>query len=303
MRGRLALATGLLIAAGWSEPSAAAPLDGYAIYERARDVCAAQQYPEIVRYGIVMNATEAGKPVARHYRGQWIPSDNDVRVDALSEEEAQTPHVPKGVNFHFDITISIARGGSGGRSIPFGRKDPDPDLIGVPLLAPAYSFGLVEPPAAQPQQSDLSTKLPVIAAVTTRDQRYDITVAGTDSIDGGDAYHLLLKPRRDPESNRLRELWVGTGDFTPVKAIVSGNFTVAPFDRIPWSVDFVKRDGALYILTESALKPIAMERDRTFYDLTISFEPTPDSNARLLLPSYGADSMLREPDTDLKDVR
>jgi hypothetical protein len=70
----------------------------------------------------------------------------------------------------------------------------------------------------------------------------------------------------------LRELWIGTNDYLPRRAIVAGNFTLAPLVDVPWSVDFSILGGAPYITRESAADTLYLAHRRVVREATIAFE-------------------------------
>jgi hypothetical protein len=81
-----------------------------------------------------------------------------------------------------------------------------------------------------PDLSDLKT---IASVVSIPKPSYDITLAGVDKLpDGGIAYHLRLKPLRDPRKHNLRELWVNGADFDILRAVVDGEYAPDPSARI-----------------------------------------------------------------------
>ncbi|HEY5426234.1 MAG TPA: hypothetical protein VIJ77_06780, partial [Candidatus Tumulicola sp.] len=121
------------------------PADPYAIFMRARSAVTAARYPDKIDYTIAISGLDGAQPRANHYRATSRPDEGVVDVAPLSQEEAaKPPPVPHGFNFAFTIGICSGRceTGSGTVVIPAGRSPAVPDLLGVPLLAPTYMFGL-----------------------------------------------------------------------------------------------------------------------------------------------------------------
>jgi hypothetical protein len=134
-------------------------------------------------------------------------------------------------------------------------------------------FGLryEEPRAAAPSpQADGSLR--VIAIVSSGAPDYRVSLIDTPLLDGVPMYHLGLTPLRKPKDNRLRELWVGSSDYLPRKAIVSGNFTLAPLVDVPWTVDFSILGGAPYITRESTGDTLYLSHRRVVRGAAIAFE-------------------------------
>jgi hypothetical protein len=61
--------------------------------------------------------------------------------------------------------------------------------------------------------TDLESTLKTIAVVSSRGHLYDVKTAGIETIEGHRVYHIVLHPRRDPESNPIRDLWIDTDTY------------------------------------------------------------------------------------------
>lgn len=222
-----------------------------------------------------MTVVENGKAKTEHYRAGYDTASDAVWIDAVSDYERAHPFYPHGINF-----------GS-----PFGNGaavNPDEDYLGVPVLAPNYSFGLGRSHAAPkatmtpaeivravreqfhdpaPPQKQLPTPKPEptlreIGYVATQSHAYDIVLLGIEALDGVRAYHLALHPRTDPGRYRLRELWIDVTTFAPVRLVEGLNFVTGPGTMVPWAVTFARVGGATYIRDESALAPMRLKRHR-----------------------------------------
>jgi hypothetical protein len=168
--------------------------------------------------------------------------------------------VPHGINVNiFGISV--------------GHPAPYQDLLGEPLLEPTYMFGLrYKELRAAPSSPQADGSLRVIAIVSSGTRDYGVSLIDTPLLDGVPTYHLGLTPLRKPKDNRLRELWIGTNDYLPRRAIVAGNFTLAPLVDVPWSVDFSILGGAPYITRESAADTLYLAHRRVVREATIAFE-------------------------------
>ncbi|HTX59462.1 MAG TPA: hypothetical protein VMH02_07245 [Verrucomicrobiae bacterium] len=257
----------------------------YEIFARAREYWQTQRYPGELEYDVVVRVVEGGKVRIEHYRSGYDGYTGDVRFDAVSEEEHEHPHVVKGANLSFFFWR-------------IGRADAPVDYLGVADLAPNYGFGIgrtpLSPPPHSPTPAELvreireqfhdpdphATPTPApaptpalreIASVFSKDRAYDITLAGIDRLAEGPAYHLQLKPLRQPKKYRLRDLWVDTATFAPRKLTEALNFVDGPGTDVPWNVTFAQIGGALYIDKETALA--AIDYDGEIYrEASVSIE-------------------------------
>jgi hypothetical protein len=81
-----------------------------------------------------------------------------------------------------------------------------------------------KPPAAQPApELPGLPNLKTIASVTAFRPEYAISLAGVESIDGHDTFHLQLRPYGDPVKHPLRDVWADTStyDIWKVRALGS----------------------------------------------------------------------------------
>ncbi len=271
--------------------------DAYALWQRARSAVTSAQYPRRLSYTIAVAGIDGQTPVLDHYRGSCDPEDGAIRIFPISDEQlAKPPPVPHGVNASFNIGICF--GSCAGIKLPLGHQAPYQDLLGEPLLAPTYAFGMRYPSRTSAHDADEPSVLRTIAVVATQTRDYQVTLIDTPDLDGTSTYHLALRPLRHPKDNRLRELWIGTADFLPRRAIVAGNFTVAPLVDVPWTVDFAVLDGAPYVSRESASSTLYLTHRRVVRDAIIAFEnisePTSIYDAPLVQPD-ATDTSLVEP--------
>jgi hypothetical protein len=253
----------------------------YALFLRARSAVTAVVYPRRLNYTISVSGVEADKPRTNHYAASCNPSTGAIRVLPISTEELSSPPPHP---HDFDFRKIVFQGPNGPiLSIPIGPK-PDPDLLGgVPILEPTYSFGLTYRQFARSQQTDDTVEaLPVIAIVSTNVRDYDVSLVDTPEIDGVATYHLRLVPRRKPKDLRLRELWVGTNDFLPRQALISGNFTVAPLVDVPWLISFNVVDGVPYIAKESAEQTLYLAHRHVVSDATIAFDDVREPDGSII---------------------
>jgi hypothetical protein len=245
-------------------------VDAWSIFAHTRSAVTSAQYPWRLDYTIAVSGLDGDKPVSDHYRASCDPSDGNIKLFPISDEQLKAPPpVPHGFNFSVSVLFY-----GGGFSIPVGHPAAYQDLIGEPLIAPTYMFGLRYsgvPPNIKPVGTEPAT-LPVIATVSTKSRDYEVTLVGIESLDGGQVYHLQLTPLRKPKDNRLRELWVGTNDYLPRRATIAGNFTSAPLVDVPWTIDFSVTNGAPYVTRETAAQTLYLPHRRIVRDAVIAFE-------------------------------
>ena len=78
-----------------------------------------------------------------------------------------------------------------------------------------------------------------------------MSLLGRETDDGVDVYHLALQPLRDPDRNRIRELWVDAKSFDVRKLITYGIFSKGPPSSVPWTVTFIQLQGHWFIRQET----------------------------------------------------
>jgi hypothetical protein len=254
--------------------SASAAPDAYAVWLKARSAVTTAPYPRRIDYTIAVTGLDGSRAAADHYRASCDSDEGAIRVFPISDEQLAAPApVPHGVNTFFVIQLSGGRGsGTATYAIPMGHPAPASDLLGEPLLSPTYMFGLGYNLAATHAKAEASGPLRVIATVSAQSPNYQVTMIDMPTIDGILTYHLKLVPLRRPNENRLRELWVGTRDYLPRKAVISGNFTIAPLVDVPWVVDFSIVDDAPYIARESAQRTLYLAHRHVVQNAVIAFE-------------------------------
>src|SRR5215469_968101 len=164
------------------------PPTPYEIFARAKQYWEAQQYPGMLEYTVAVSVVEGGKTKIERYQAGYDGYHGDVSFDPISDYEIAHPYTPKGIGF----------------SIPFthlGKPEPPMDYLGVPDIAPNYSFGIgatpLTPVPTTPTPEELvrqiraefndpdprATPTPLaspglreIAVVVSRTRAYDITL-------------------------------------------------------------------------------------------------------------------------------
>ena len=91
----------------------------------------------------------------------------------------------------------------------------------------------------------------------------------------------------------------GRTDYLPRRAVLAGNFTVAPLVDVPWTVDFSVINGTPFVTRESTDETLYLAHHRVVRDAVIAFENInePDGSVydRPLLTPSEIESTLAEP--------
>jgi hypothetical protein len=274
----------------------------YELFLRARAAVTAVRYPASLDYTIAVSGLDGQTPRANHYRASSRPAEGVIDVASVSAEEEQHPVVVRGFNFAFTASICGGRCETGTAvvAVPAGRTPSTPDLIGVPILDPTYSFGLRYPEPKTNRTSASASNLKTIAVVATQTRDYDVTLLDTPPLDGTPTYRLRLRPLRKPHDNRLRELWIGQSDFLPRRAVIAGDFTIAPLVDVPWVVDFTVRSDCPYVDDEVAQSTLYLAHRRVVRNAVISFQDVREAEGgsfldRPLLQPQADETTLVEP--------
>ncbi len=271
-----------LIALGSADPSAASvlsevdhcgPVDAVGdqpapdvSYGLARKAWSAQNYPIAVDYVVVVTLRNNDKSTSIHYLGEDEIAAGAIHVDRFSTEEAANPNVPHGTN----VFLTLSFFGVGVFGIQLSKPEPTFDLLGTPHLSPAYAFGITESPAA-PLIPLPTSSLKTIGKVSVVSRTYDISCDPELTTDEG-AIHLVLRPLREPRTNRLREMWIDPQTKRTLKIRTAGNFRAGPPLQTDWLISFATFAGATYIEKEVALGPLDYGRNKIYRDVTINFQ-------------------------------
>jgi hypothetical protein len=248
--------------------------DPYEIFARAKNFWLVQRYPGLIRYRVAVDIIEGGKERVEHYDTVYDAVNDRITVDPVSDYEREHPVYPTGVDFNLFGAIHL------------NKPLPAVDFLGVPHLAPNYSFGmapfvpapsptpfnsmaLVEEirrefhdpnPHATPTPAPSPTPpIPEIASVVAFRRDYTIALVGTQTIDGHDCYHLQLQPNHDPGKFRLRQAWIDERSYATWELVEALNFKDGPGTTVPWTIHFANVDGAQYVREEDANESMSTE--------------------------------------------
>jgi hypothetical protein len=237
------------------EPSPS-PSDPGEIFDRARAAWRSQEYPQNLRYRIVIRYTLEGRALTQTHEALWNADSRRAVVKAISAEELENPYRPRGTNW-------------------FGLNKEFHEPFGVPELSPVYSFGLrsrlrMQAPPPTPEPSGGPRE---IASVRIVARDYKVSFLGAEPCeDATPAYHLGLEPYRKPQNYPLRELWVRESDYTTCRLRVAKNFDHSPIGEGPWEITFAQHDGfGTTIAREHPLEPVRYQ-GKPLEDVSIAFE-------------------------------
>lgn len=262
--------------------------DPYQIFARARAFWLQQHYPPLLEYTVAVSVLEGGTIKTERYWSAYDSVSQQVAVDPISDFEKLHPtYAAGGLNLNIPLLAPL-----------LSKPQPPTDYLGVPILAPNYSFGMADIPATnpsgspgpselvnevraefhdpnprapEPEPSTAPSALPIIERETIYNRVYRVTLAGVGMIEGVPAYHLRLQALRDPGRYRLQELWVDTRNLAPIELIERINFVDGPGTGVPWRVRFTLVAGALYIYDERALRPMSYE-GLVYREASVGFE-------------------------------
>ena len=260
--------------------------DAYQLFAKTRDTWLHQRYPAYIDYTVAVTVDEGASPKTERYQSSYDATNNTIRVEPVSDWEQLHPASGKGVNLGFLF-------------FPVNKPLPPVDFLGVPMLAPTYSFGMAPFVAMKPPHrfSDaevvaqvraqfhdpnprgvaavgapvIPSGLHEIGSVVAFKRDYLISLLGEETIDGHRCYHLGLKPTRDYHRYRLRDVWVDETTHETRQLREAINFQDGPGTLVPWTIGFADIGGALYVDRESADLPMTY-RGLLYRHATVSFE-------------------------------
>lgn len=270
--------------------------DAYAVFARARQYIEAARYPGQLAYGVTIAVSKRGTTSAAHYHSYYDSTNGAIRVIGESDEELAHPYTPHGIDTYLNLFGS-------GKGVPLSAPQRTFDFLGVPVLAPNYSFGIAplipheavrddnalvdqirrefHDPAKRATASTGAAGIKTIASVESIKRTYSMRLSGMKAVNGHDDYHLLLHPLREPERYRLRQMWIDAASFAVDRLVTQGNFVFGGVVNVPWTISFRQIGGAPYIESERTATQFAVFR-HAYDSATITFE----NIAPATIPAY-----------------
>lgn len=259
------------VGVAWTVGSAQSAPDPYTIFANARAYWLQQRYPDELAYTVAVAIDEGGKQRVERYQANYDAVHGIVTVDPVSDYQREHPTYASGMN----VGILFVR---------LNKPVPPIDFLGVPHLAPTYSFGMapfVPAPTPTPFNSAAlvaqvrqefhdpnpratASAAPTpggalrdIATVVAHNRDYSIALLGIDTIDGHPCYHLALTPVRDPGRFRIRQAWIDEQTYAPWQLLDATNFDGGAGTHVAWMIHFADVAGAHYVSEEDAQAPMA----------------------------------------------
>lgn len=214
-----------------------------AIFARTRAAVVARAYPPTIKYKVRVSGLRGDTWSGRSYQSYERWPAGSVLARTISDEENAHPTKPSGITLSF---LGITTG-----------KSEQPDLLGIPKLAPTYAFGLGTTPQAEPGPGSASgSRLKTIGSVLATARNYDVRLLGEESVDGTACWHLRLRPLGNPGKYRLRDLWVEKTSYQTIRLRTYGNFTAKETGSGLWTVAYSLIDGSWYLTSEVSNGPV-----------------------------------------------
>jgi hypothetical protein len=272
LAGVFALSAALAVGAPRAVAAPAPAPDPYQIFANSRAYWLLQRYPQRLEYDVAVDVVEGGAERVERYATDYDAVQDVVGVNPESDYQRTHPVYVSGMNL-------------GILGMRLNKPLPPIDFLGVPHLAPTYSFGMapfVPAPSPTPFNSaalvaeiraefhdpnprasarpapQSSTSLQEIATVVAHNRDYKIVLLGNDTIDGHPCYHLGLTPTRDPGRFRIRQAWIDQQTYAPWELQDALNFVDGPGTSVAWTIHFADVGGEHYIRDEDALAPMSV---------------------------------------------
>jgi hypothetical protein len=256
----------LLAASPEPAPTPSPDAKAEAIFVKARQAWLDRSDVPYLRYGALVRYLHDGRVFDNWWDVYFRRSDGALHIERLvdpAEEKRRLGGIPFSI-FGFKIFDT--------------NPDAEPIRLEDPRIEPISSFGVLarflattepSPPPAEPQP--LESPLREITRVTAEAREYRIELAGIEKVEGADAYHLTLAPLREPQINRLRDLWVDTENYATLRANVQGILNGKPYDLVKWTVRYVPLDGRYYVQQIIADAPLRFGLDTEVPQMEIDY--------------------------------
>lgn len=273
--------------------------DGDAVFARARDVLAAQTCPARIDYAITVLAGHDHAVLSNRFHATYLLDKDYLHVRLISDEEARAPYVPRGTHISIALFGFQLVGLSRALTQQVNHDPPPTDFLGIPFLKPNYTFGLVRERIPASSSSDAPSTLRVIGSTSSKSRLYAVELLGIESAGGARAYHLKLRPLREPAKYRIRDMWVDIANYKVLQLATDGNFTSGPPTRVPWVTTFQDYAGCRLLNREIALAPLDFGRRGVYSQATFEFDIPGDAASAAMpvfaLPRPRRDDLITEP--------
>jgi hypothetical protein len=236
---------------GGALPAAAAPA-AEEIYARVRAAWRRRTIPPFTRYKITALYEASGKAFREDYHCFYRARDGRLKAVNIPVPPQEDLKRMRG------FAISIL-----GFVVDTNPVEHPPLRIPTPQILPYAEFGLGTPGSEAPSATPSPSPEPLreLGRVTSVNRLYEITFAGVERVLDTETYHLHLRPLRDPNANKLREMWADTRTFDVVRLEVAGVDALEPLGPDAAQVDFTSAGGRRVIERIAALHTLRAFRD------------------------------------------
>jgi len=249
--------------------TAAPDPEGERLFLQTRRAWALDAEVPFLRYGALVRYLHGGNHVVdTWWDASYRSADGVLVLERIHDAEAENRRL-KG--FPFSIF---------GVKIFDTNADAEPIRVDAPRLPPTSNFGIsgrAPARAATPAPGTSPTPLPSpgdlreIGHVEANARNYAIAYVGDDVVGGTSARHIRLTPVRDPEINRLRDVWIDAATNRTLRLDVQGILNGKPYDGIRWTVRYVTLEGRSYVQQIVADEPLHFGLDTTIPKFEIDF--------------------------------
>jgi hypothetical protein len=270
----------LLLGAGprpASSPTPPPDLEADRLFARAKQVWHDRTDVKYVRFGALVRYLHDGHVFDNWWDAYYRTSDGRLalqRVVDIDEEKHRLRGVPFSI---FGLKIFDT------------NKDAEPIRLDDPAIDPDSSFGVVsrdfapapanpsgEPtvqPFAFPSVAPEPSASPIreITRVEATSRDYRVTRLPDETVFEQPAIHLHLEPLREPEFNRLRDLWLDPTTYRTLQLNVQGLLNGKPYDGVMWTVRYVVVEGRQYVQQIVADQPLRFGIDTTLPKFEFDF--------------------------------
>ncbi len=242
-------------ALGSPAPSDAAPA-AEEIFARVRSAWRRRTVAPLTRYKVTAFYEASGKTFREDYHCFYRARDEHLKAFNVPVPPAENQKRLGG----FALSILVV-------TLDTNPVEHPPIKIPTPQLIPYAPLGLGVPgsepadPSAAATPSPSPAPLRELGRVVSVNRIYAIEFAGVERVSEIETYHLHLRPLREPQVNKLRELWADTRTFDVVRLEVAGVDALEPLGPDAARIDFTSIGGRLVIDRIAALEAIRAFRD------------------------------------------
>jgi hypothetical protein len=159
-------------------------------------------------------------------------------------------------------------------------------------------FGLLPRTTFEKTSEGADSGLRTIGTERAVSRKYDVRLAGEESVDGSACWHLTLRPLGNRGTYRVRDLWVDEQSYQTRKLVTDGNFTRKETGSGLWTVSYVQSGDAWYLASEISQGPVSVDTGR--YDRVavefVGVRADPHENLDFGLAGSAEDDVVVEPD-------